>query len=180
MILDTNVLSAWAERSLAGQTPVTHRSQPINVRPGPLIPLNRILLNRRISRRHYRRHTPTLSRHRLPRRAKINQYRTAVIPYHNIPRLDVPVQKLRLMHYFQSVLGGLGQDRLVISAYCQVVGQVLLDGYCLVQVMVVAQVGDAETATAEDSHQFVFVDTVGRGGSQSCLKYPPGQVISWR
>ena len=69
------------------------------------------------------------------------------------------------------ILVRLGQHRLIISSYCQVVGQVLLDGHGLIQVMVIAQVGNPETATAQDPDQFVFFDTAapkaGREGSQS-------------
>ena len=59
-------------------------------------------------------------------------------------------------------LCGFGEHGLIITAYCQVVGQVLLDGHGLVQVMVIAQVGNPEPTAAQDPHQFIFFDAVAR------------------
>ena len=73
----------------------------IDVCPGPLMTFRGILLNRRITPGHNRRHTATLPGHRLPGRPEVNQHRTAVIPYDYIAWLDIPVQKVRIMHRFQ-------------------------------------------------------------------------------
>ena len=50
----------------------------------------------------------------------------------------------------------------IITTNCQVVGQVLLAGYRLVQVIVIAQVGDPEATAAQDRRQFIFFDAVAR------------------
>ncbi|MCY4364055.1 MAG: hypothetical protein OXE42_18055 [Gammaproteobacteria bacterium] len=59
----------------------------------------------------------------------------------------------------------------IITTNCQVVGQVLLDGHGLIQVMVIAQVGNPETAAAQDTHQFIFFDAVARGQGMKIVRH---------
>ena len=82
------------------QCPIAHPTQRIYIRPRPLTPPSRILLNRRIPRRYDRRNRPALRPNRLPRRPKVQQHRrTIYIPQDDVARLDVPVQKICPMHH---------------------------------------------------------------------------------
>ena len=89
-------------RHIPGQRPITHGPQRIYIRPWPLMPPTRILLNRRIPRRHNHCECPALRPNRLPRRPKVQQHRRTIrIAQDDVTRLDVPVQKIRPMHHRQ-------------------------------------------------------------------------------
>ena len=65
-------------RHIPRQRPITHASQRIQVRPRPLTTPTRVLLNRRIPRRYYRRNRPALRPNGLPSRPKVQQHRRTI------------------------------------------------------------------------------------------------------
>src|SRR5690606_38725051 len=85
------------------QRPVTDATQCIDIRPRSLPPPRRILLNRGIARTHDGGDRAALGTNRLPRRAKVDQYRRAIYANDDVPGLNITVQKVRLMHCLQTI-----------------------------------------------------------------------------
>ena len=86
----------------AGECPVRHRRQRVDVRRRSLYSLARVLLDRRISRRQHLRVLPLPCRHAC--RTEVDQYRFAVgRSNHDVGRLDVAVQIAVLVHVRQPV-----------------------------------------------------------------------------
>ena len=91
-------------RHLTRQRSIAHPTQRINVRPSPLTTPTRILLYRRIPRRHYRRDRTALRPYGLTCRTKVQQHRRSIhIAQDDVARLDVPMQKVSPMHHLQAI-----------------------------------------------------------------------------
>ena len=108
----------------SGQCAVAYPAESVNVRPRPLIASARILLARRVSRRHNGRYRTALGPYRHARRAKVQQHGRIVLGSDDdVARLDVTMQKISPMHHLQAVENRvqnrfefcLGQDALAVE-----------------------------------------------------------------
>ena len=96
---------------------VENRAHPVDVGPLALTALRRILFYGRIAGCQDRSHGAADIADCLPRRAEIQQDRSAVRPQKDIGRLDVAVKEPRLMHGIQAVQQRLGYRRQFRGGY---------------------------------------------------------------